>query len=76
VQADNLRYYKESDTRISYVRYADDFLVGVKGDKKTARDIFQLILYFCESELKLELHPEKTGIKHKSKGVIYLGYKI
>jgi hypothetical protein len=76
VQKRNFPFHIISNIRITYVRYADDFLVGVKGTKKVAKLILQRMLYFCESELKMEIQLEKTNINHRSDGVYYLGYKI
>ena len=67
---------KYSEVRITYVRFADHYLIGVKGDKKTAVEILQRVLYFCESELKMDTHPNRKSIKHRKKGVTYLGYHI
>jgi group II intron reverse transcriptase/maturase len=48
-------------TRIKYVRYADDWLIGVWGNKKSAKDIKERISSFL-SKLKLNLSLEKTLI--------------
>jgi group II intron reverse transcriptase/maturase len=70
-------YYEDCDKdRLTYVRFADDFLLGYVGTKSTAKDILTEILCFCEMELKMGMNPEKTGISHKSQGVVFLGYKI
>ena len=76
IQKRNLLFHIRSEIKITYIRYADDFLIGVKGTKKVVKSILLRVLYFCESELKMEIHSEKTDIKHRSKGVYYLGYKI
>lgn len=71
-----IKYYEDTEVRITYVRFADDYLIGVKGNKKTAIEILQRVLLFCEAELKMDAHPEKTSIRHRKKGVTYLGYNI
>lgn len=50
--------------RLWYVRYADDFLLGVVGSKSEALDIKQKIATFLRDELKLELSEEKTLVTH------------
>lgn len=75
-RADNTPYSEKSDTKLHYVRYADDFLLGYRGTKSQARQIKQLTLYFIENELKMQVNVEKSGIHHKKEGVMFLGYKI
>lgn len=62
--------------RIQYVRYADDFLVGVIGSKEDARKIKERIRTFLAGALKLELSDEKTLITHSAKQAHFLGYDI
>ena len=75
-QSLDIKYNVDENVRITYVRFADDYLIGVKGNKKIAVEILQRVLCFCEAELKMDAHPDKTSIKHRKKGVTYLGYKI
>ena len=77
VQKTNMPMYEHVDKfRLNYVRYADDFLLGFMGTKLTAKSILAEILWFCESELKMGMNPDKTGIRHRSQGVMFLGYKV
>ncbi|APO48529.1 group II intron reverse transcriptase/maturase (plasmid) [Paenibacillus xylanexedens] len=62
--------------RIQYVRYADDFLLGVIGSKEDCIGIKQAITKFLETELKIELSQEKTLITHSSKSARFLGYDV
>ena len=62
--------------RIQYVRYADDFLIGVIGSKEDCRKIKHDISAFLKEELKIELSQEKTLITHSSKRARFLGYDI
>lgn len=63
--------------RIHYVRYADDFVVGVEGSHKVAEQVLERVREFTETELQLKLHPEKTGItKYTQKPVKFLGFRI
>lgn len=62
--------------RLQYVRYADDFLVGVIGNKEDARKIKQDIKNFLAEELKIELSVEKTLITNSRDFAKFLGYEI
>jgi nicotine oxidoreductase len=63
--------------RIKYVRYADDWLVGINGPKATADVIREEIKDFLASTLKLELSLEKTHIRHaKTEEAFFLGTRI
>ena len=59
-----------------YVRYADDFLIGVMGGRKIATEIRHKIANWLKRELRIELSIEKTHITNISDGVPFLGYKI
>ena len=62
--------------RLHYVRYADDFILGYIGTKEGSQGIYDSIVNFIESNLKLEISKEKSGITFASEGLIFLGYKI
>lgn len=62
--------------RIKYVRYADDFLIGIIGSKDDSKRIREDIKNFLEAELKLVLSEEKTLITHTEKPAKFLGYEI
>lgn len=62
--------------RIQYVRYADDFLVGVIGSKEEAQRIKEELGQFLQNELKLELSKEKTLITIGRKKARFLGYDV
>ena len=51
--------------RIQYVRYADDFLIGVIGSKEDAEGIKQKVKNFLMDTLKLEMSEEKTKITQR-----------
>ena len=69
--------YKDStDKKIAYVRYADDFLIGVCGNKQECEQIKKELKSFLADELKLELSDEKTKITHTSQNARFLGYDI
>lgn len=62
--------------RMFYVRYADDFLIGIIGSKEDAHQTRTWLAEYLESELQLELSVEKTLITHVEKRVRFLGYDI
>jgi hypothetical protein len=63
--------------RLRYVRYADDFLLGLNGPKEEAEEIKQKLEAFLRDELKLELSPAKTLITHaRTQAARFLGYEI
>jgi len=53
--------------RIYYVRYADDFLIGVRGPKVLAEGIKEEIKLLFNEELRIQLSWEKTHIKDARK---------
>jgi group II intron reverse transcriptase/maturase len=62
--------------RLKYVRYADDFLVGVIGSLDDCKQIKQDILNFLNEQLKLTLSDEKTLITHSEKPARFLSFDI
>lgn len=61
--------------RIQYVRYADDFLIGIVGPKAFAADIRKEIDQFIKGNLHLEI--KKHDIVSRSEGgVHFLGHVI
>src|SRR5262249_38904809 len=62
--------------RLFYVRYADDFLLGIIGSKQEAETIFREVTTFLNIHLKLEISEEKSGIHHAKEGTAFLGYVV
>lgn len=63
--------------RLWYVRYADDFLLGITGTKEEAMVVREKIATFLCNNLKLELNSEKTLITHaRDQKAKFLGYEI
>ena len=62
--------------RLKYIRYADDFILGVIGSKEDALRIKEEIKSFLSESLALELSEEKTLITHTGKSAKFLGYEI
>lgn len=61
---------------VSYCRYADDFVVIVKGTKTHAETIRETCREILEDKLKLTLNMDKTHITHVNDGFIFLGHRI
>lgn len=79
LQRYQLPCYDEMDSgfkRIKYVRYADDFLIGVIGSNEDSVKIKEDIKNFLHEKLKLTLSDEKTLITHGNQSVKFLGYEI
>ena len=72
----SLRHDDESFRRLTYVRYADDFILSFSGPKAEANDIKSQIKDFLRETLNLELSEEKTLITHSQKPARFLGYDI
>lgn len=65
-----------NDKRIKYVRYADDFLIGVCGNKKDCEMIKDKLTEFIRNVLKMELSQEKTLITHSNTPARFLSYDV
>ena len=61
---------------VAYCRYADDFVVTVKGTRAHAETIREECRAFLEGELKLALNMGKTHITHVNDGFTFLGHRI
>lgn len=66
----------QTDKVLKYVRYADDFIISVKGSKKDCQWIKEQLRLFIHNKLKMELSEEKTLITHSSQTARFLGYDI
>jgi group II intron reverse transcriptase/maturase len=63
--------------RLKFVRYADDWLLGLIGTKEEAERIKEQIKSFLHDELGLELSHEKTLITHaRTEAARFLSYQI
>ena len=61
---------------VAYCRYADDFVLIVKGTKMQAMAIRDQCRDFLEGKLKLTLNMEKTHVTHVNDGFTFLGHRI
>lgn len=66
----------KTDKVMKYIRYADDFIIGVKGEKADCEQIKRQFSEFIGQTLKMELSEEKTLITHSSQYARFLGYDI
>jgi group II intron reverse transcriptase/maturase len=63
--------------RLRYVRYADDWLLGLIGSREEAEHLKEEVKTFLHEELKLELSDEKTLITHaRTEKARFLSYDI
>ena len=62
--------------RLQYVRYVDDFIIGVIGNHDECRAIKQDIKNFLNEKLKLELLNKKTLITHANSPAKFLSYYL
>nr|YP_009364339.1 hypothetical protein [Ophiocordyceps sinensis]ARF03419.1 hypothetical protein [Ophiocordyceps sinensis]QDH07253.1 hypothetical protein [Ophiocordyceps sinensis] len=64
-------------SKVHYVRYADDWVIGISGPKSLAIEIRDLVKEFLSKELKLELKMDKTKITNLgAEYVTFLGHYI
>ncbi len=69
-------YTSQTDKKLKYIRYADDFIIGVKGSQEDCLWIKRKLSEFIGDTLKMKLSEEKTLITHSSEYARFLGYDI
>lgn len=63
--------------RLAYVRYADDWVIGVRGSLAEAKTILNRVSEFLKTELNLEVNMEKSKITHVGRAkALFLGVLI
>ena len=68
---------KNKVIRIEYVRYADDWMIGIAGNRQLAQQIKAKLTIFMQNILLQKLHPTKTKITDLRRGNAYfLEYEI
>lgn len=74
----NQRARDRADGRPSYrmIRYADDFVVLVRGTEAQAHAIKERTAEFMREHMRLTLSPEKTSVTHVDDGFDLLGFRI
>jgi len=71
----HINWDDQTFVRVQYVRYLDDFLLGIAGSKKLIKIIMKKLMNFTKSNLKLNLI--KKEIIHIASGKInFLGMEI
>jgi retron-type reverse transcriptase len=66
-------FYDSKYKNMAYVRYADDFIIGVKGSYGEAKEIKEKLAKYLKS-IRLDLNEEKTKITNINKDrVMFLG---
>lgn len=76
VYLSKLDYFVKQEIKAKYyIRYVDDFLI--LHESKEQLEIWETrINRFLKQELKIELHPDKSGIKPISKGIDFVGFRV
>ena len=64
---------KSTGFRIRYIRYADDFLIGIQGNYNIAKNIREEIGIFLKDKLKLDMSIEKTKLTSAKEKILFLG---
>jgi len=70
------RRRKQGLANFAYARYADDWVVLVKGTNRQAEEMKAELGKFLKCHLRLNLCEEKTRISHVNDGFEFLGFKI
>ena len=66
----------QTDKKIKYMRYCDDFIIGVCGSREDCQWIKNRFAGFIGLTLKMELSEEKTLITHSNQYARFLGYDV
>jgi RNA-directed DNA polymerase len=61
---------------VAYCRYADDFVLVIKGTKQHAETIREECRAFLKDQLCLTLNMDKTRVTHVDDGFVFLGHRI
>jgi group II intron reverse transcriptase/maturase len=71
------QYNKHKPIRIEYLRYADDFIIGISCQSKILpHQIKKMVIEFIEGKLKLKISNDKSKIQRTKKGIEFLGYDL
>ncbi|MDV3179210.1 MAG: group II intron reverse transcriptase/maturase [Candidatus Phytoplasma australasiaticum] len=62
--------------RVEYIRYADDFIIGIKGEYNQAERIKDQVTQWLTQDLNLTISKDKSKIVKASKGTRFLSYMI
>jgi len=75
-QLHTVPFSPKSDKVMKYIRYADDFIIGIKGNMSDCERIKQQFSEFISQTLKMELSDVKTLITHSNQYARFLGYDV
>jgi RNA-directed DNA polymerase len=72
------RYYRRSkgEATLRLTRYADDFLIAVKGTREQAEAIRAEVADLLRTQMRMELSLDKTLITHRTTGFVFLGVTV
>jgi RNA-directed DNA polymerase len=72
------REYQRSKGRptVRLTRYADDFVIAVKGTREQAEAAKVEVAEFLHTTMRMILSLEKTHITHRTEGFIFLGVEV
>ena len=73
----NTAYHrKQGHAAYRLVRYADDFVILLRGTREQAENLRDEVAQLLRDELKMELSIEKTLVTHVDEGFDFLGHRI
>jgi len=73
----NLYSHDQNFIKLHYVRYADNFIMGLSGPKIYCEEIVNECRIFLHEQLKFTLNVEKTKITHSQlDSTLFLGYRV
>jgi RNA-directed DNA polymerase len=61
---------------IRLTRYADDFVIAVKGTREQAEALKAEVAEFLQATMRMTLSLEKTHITHRTEGFVFLGVEV
>lgn len=68
--------YDPNYRRLVYNRYADDFIIGIIGSKREAKEIASKVRIFLKNVLNIQIEEDKFKINDATQGINYLGFII
>jgi retron-type reverse transcriptase len=74
--SNSVDHMDENYIKVAYIRYADDFIIGITGSHQIAVNILKECRNFLLNELALKMSEEKTCISDFNKGIKFLGTVI
>jgi RNA-directed DNA polymerase len=69
-------YRRRGQATYRLIRYADDFVILVRGTREQAEAVRDEAACLLRDELKMELSSEKTHVTHVDEGFDFLGHRI